>query len=152
MGRKVSGRRNMEELECLWVCVWLVIKLGLCVGNVCWLLGTDQWNVKDRESSRCCEGPTLSAFKEPESLISAEASIFQAIRDTFAFYNSYFRVGFAYFFCKKTVIMKNEMQNAFWMFLQFYITVKICNLKILFSMSNMSLICKMLFNGLNLPG
>lgn len=97
MGRKVSGRRNMEELVCLWVCVWLVIKLGLCVGNVCWLLGTDQWNVKDRESSRCCEGPTLSAFKEPESLISAEASIFQAVRDTFAFYNSYFRVRFASF-------------------------------------------------------
>lgn len=92
MGRKVSGRRNMEELVCLWVYVWLVIKLGLCVGNVCWLLGTDQWNVKDRESSSCCEGPTLSAFKEPESLVSAEASIFKALRDTFAFYNSYLRV------------------------------------------------------------
>lgn len=53
--------------------------------------------MKDRESSRCCEGPTLSAFKEPESLVSAEASIFQAVRDTFAFFNSYFRVRFSSF-------------------------------------------------------
>ncbi len=150
MGRKVSGRRNMEELECLWVCVWLVIKLGLCVGNVCWLLGTDQWNVKDRESSRCCEGPTLSAVKEPESLVSAEASIFQTVRDTFAFHNSYFRVWFASFLQED--IMKNGMQNAFWTFLQFYITVKLCNIKILISMSKMSLIRKMSFNGLNAPG
>lgn len=46
MGRKVSGRRDMEEVECLWVRLWLVIKLRLSVGNVCWLLATDQWNVK----------------------------------------------------------------------------------------------------------
>lgn len=106
MGRKVSGRRNMEEPECLWVYVWLVIKPGLCVGNVCWLLGTDQWNVKDRESSSCCEGPTLSAFKEPESLVSAEASIFKALRDTFAFYNSYLRVRFASFLQKESYFKK----------------------------------------------
>ncbi len=148
MGRKVSGRRNMEELECLWVCVWLVIKLGLCVGNVCWLLGTDQWNVKDRESSRCCEGPTLSAVKEPESLVSAEASIFQTVRDTFAFQGT---VCPAHFFLQEN-IMKNGMQNTFWTFLQFYITVKLCNRKILISMSKMSLICKMSINGLNVPG
>lgn len=70
--------------------------------------------MKDRESSSCCEGPTLSAFKEPESLVSAEASIFKALRDTFAFYNSYLRVRFASF-------LKEESAERF---LHVFITVE----------------------------
>lgn len=95
--------------------------------------------MKDRESSRCCEGPTLSAFKEPESLVSAEASIFQAVWDTFAFYNSCFRVRFASFLQEDSYYEKCSAERFLNVSTVCYITVKLCYLKIWFSMSNMSL-------------